>query len=220
MKETKLLAKAKYDGMTIEQLCELLNGRFANMRESQREFYEILFYLQTTSRYKELPGYKKSSFWQFIEDNFNIRKGTFMENIKAWTRYPEIAADFGTGLVTKIERMCGAAKIPKVAAEIRKERDGHKKPLPRARIETIIQSFRKQQNEVKKEITDWKSMYEREAAAHEKTKNALRSAMAEIHSLNDQIARLKRTAETFVEVREILDRHNHAIRTPEAAMPA
>lgn len=200
--------RAKYDGMSVKEIHEAAIRFHSTARDSHRQFYESLEYLRITRRYKELPGYKKAIFWTYLEDNFALRKATYEENVRAYLKYPEFAVRYGVGLVSKVMRTCGQQKVKPVLDQIVKEQDAKKKPIPRAKIETIINQYKKPV--IKREVTEWKVMYERECAAHERTRAALKEAMARIHELEEQNERLKRTAETFGEVRALFDRHNHA----------
>lgn len=197
----------KYDGITISELESKIEKLHILSREHQKEMYECLEYLRMTGRFKENPRYKKSSFWEYLEDRFTIREGTYRENIRAFTKFPEYALEYGVGMVSKIDRVCGGMKVEKVMSEINKEATEHKTPLTRAKIESIIQKHRIAPK-IKKKDTDWKAMYEHEKATHEQTKEALRVAMKRIGELNEQIAKLKVTAQTVTSIKRIFDRQN------------
>ncbi len=194
----------KYDALSISDLEGKIEKMFTLSRESQKEMYEVLEYLRTSGRFKENTRYKKALFWEYLEDRFTIRQGTYRENVRAFVKFPSHAVEYGVGIVTKIDRVCGSKKIGKVMEEIAKEAATHKKPLNRASIESIIQKHRARRA-IKKAITDWKAMYETEKAAHEKTKAALKVAMTAIKERDEQIEKLKNTAAKFNKVRTILD---------------
>ena len=214
MKEQKK-EPTKYDALTINDLEGQIEKMFQMSRESQREMYCVLEYLRTSNRFKENPRYKKAAFWEYLEDRFTIRQGTYRENVRAFIKFPEYAIEYGVGMVTKIDRVCGSKKIGKVMDEIKKESAAHKKPLSRANIETIIQKHRTVT--IEKTITDWKSMYEVEKAAHTFTLAALKEANTTIGELKEQIERLRRTAETFGKMRDVLEGYDGDIMSRVAA---
>jgi predicted nucleic acid-binding Zn-ribbon protein len=196
----------KYDKLSIGEIEERIEKSFLQSRQSQKEMYEMLYYLYTTKRFKENPRYKKVSFDTYLQDNFNIRMNTFRENVRAFTNYSDFAVEYGAGLVTKIANICGAKKISKVISEIEKEEKTHKNGLNRAVIENIIQ--KNATPKIEKQVTDWKAMYEAEAAAHEATKQALRVAVTKVKELQDQVRKLKVTAQGVIHTRE----HKPAMR--------
>jgi hypothetical protein len=201
----------KYDGVSITELETKIEKLHILSREHQKEMYECLEYLRTSYRYKENPHYKKSSFWAYLEDRFTIREGTYRENVRAFSKFPTYAIEYGVGMVAKIDRVCGGMKVDKVISEIQHEAAAHKTPMSRKNMETIIEKYRKTPK-VKREITDWKAMYEHEKATHDKTKEALRVAMKKINELNEQIEKLKVTAQTVTSIRKLFDKHNNTIQ--------
>lgn len=191
-----------YDTLSITDLERKVVELSALSRESMREMYTLLEYLRTSSRYKENPSYKKATFWQYIEDIFTIREGTYRENSRAFTKFPEYAVEYGVGIVAKVDRLCGGAKVSKVMDEIKRENLSHKKPLSRSSVENIIQKYRATPR-ISKTITDWKAMYEAESARHETTKTNLKIALAEIKELHDQVSKLKSAAQKFNDMRDV-----------------
>lgn len=193
-----------YDTLSITDLERKVVELSTLSRESMREMYVLLEYLRTSSRYKENPSYKKATFWQYIEDIFTIREGTYRENSRAFTKFPEYAVEYGVGIVAKIDKLCGGAKVSKVIDEIKRENISHKKPLSRSSVENIIQKYRATPK-ISKTITDWKSMYEAEKLAHDETRKSLKISVARVNELNAQILKLKATAEKFVSIRSICE---------------
>ena len=202
--EEKKQPPSKYDALTINDLEGKVEQAHILSRESQKDMYEVLEYLRMSGRFRENARYKKASFWEYLEDRFTIRQGTYRENVFAFAKFPEYAVEYGIGLVTKIGRVCGSKKIGKVFEEIARESASHKKSLNRASIEIIIQKQRATER-IEKKITDWKAMYEHEKAAHDSTRESLKIAVATVKELNEQVDKLKRTAETFDKVRTIFD---------------
>ena len=194
-KKEKKKEPSKYDAMGISVLESQVIKLFTMSRESQKEMYMILDYLRMTNRFRENTRYKKTSFWVYLEDRFTIREGTFRENVRAFTKFPEFAVEYGAGIINKIDKVCGAGRIGKVISEITKETTARKKPLNRASIETIIQKHKVER--IEKIQIDWTAKFEQEAAAHIKTKEALRAALSTIKELDAQILKLKITAEKY-----------------------
>ncbi len=196
--------QSTYDSMTIADIERKIKELSVASRESMRDMYFALEYLRISNRFKENPGYKKAVFWQYLEDIFTIREGTYRENVRAFLKFPDESAKYGVGVVAKIDRVCGCAKAKKVMDEIRQKTELSKKPLPRSTIETIIQKNR-MTTKIEKTITDWHAMYEAEKIAHQQTIESLKVANAIIYDLNDQIVKLKATARKISNIREMLD---------------
>jgi len=205
-KEKPAREPLKFDGIPLQELETKIETLHIASRELQKEMYEVLEYLRITKRYKENPVYVKSTFWQYLEDRFTIRPGTYRENVFAFTKHPEASVQLGVGLVSKINRLCGNVKAKKVIDEIQKAGESSKKPLPRAKIETVIQKNTDPERLKKREITDWKAMYEAEISAHENTKESLRVAVARVKELEEQVERLKMTASMITSIREIVEK--------------
>lgn len=199
--EKKVAPPNVFDALTIFDIEKSVEKNHLLSRESQKEMYVTLEYLRTSNRFKENVRYKKASFWEYLEDRWTIRQGTYRENVRAFTKFPDFAVEYGTGLVTAIEGRCGNLKTAKVIAEIMKEEAAHKKPMNRMSIQAIIDKHAKPR--IEKVITDWKAMFEAERARHETTKNNLKVALAEIDELRGQLARMKSAAEKFNHMRDV-----------------
>lgn len=173
-------------------------------RENQKEMYEYLEYLRMTNRYKENALYKKSSFWEYLEDRFTIREATYRGNVRAFTKFPQDAKKFGVGLISKIDKVCGSIKIGDVLSEIHKEINEHKKPISRKKITNIILKH-KLSTKTKEKSPNWKMLYENEKAAHERTKEDLKTLMNENKELKEQNEKLKVTAQMTHDIRKIVN---------------
>ena len=199
----------KYDNLSIQELEAVVFMKAKLSRESLKEMYEVLEYLRMSNRYKENPGYKKSSFWTYLDDMFKIREGTYRKSVKAYIKFPNYCDEYGHGTITKISQLCGSGNVDYVIGEIKKAQAKHKKPLQREYIETII-NLHRSRPKIERVISDWKSMYEVEKAAHATTLELLRESMKTIEKLNAQIAKLKGTAVAFGNMKKILNSHKQA----------
>jgi hypothetical protein len=211
-KKTKAKEPLKYDGIPIQELETKIESLHVISRGSQKEIFEMLEYLRTTGRFRENPVYAKSTFWQYLDDRFTIRQGTYRENVLAFSRHPQAAISLGAGVIAKINRLCGSIKTKKVIDEIQAATLNRKTPLPRGKIEAIIRKNADPEKLKKKHITDWKAMYEHELATHDRTKEALRAAMARVKELESQVERLKLTANMVTSIREIVERSGESRR--------
>jgi len=203
---TKEELKKRYDGKTITELETMAKSSHTAIRERQSDLVCVLYYLKASGRYKENRRYAKVTFWEYLEDVFSIRKNTFIQWANAVINWPDEVKKHGIGLVTKVASNCSATKrmqafkaIDKLVSETAKEG-----PALREKIENVINTYRAKPP-IKKSITDWRAMYEREAHAHTATKGKLREAYAEIVQLKAQIDKLKDTAHAFGQVRSIFE---------------
>jgi hypothetical protein len=193
----------KFGKMNIGEIEGKIRKLSLMSKENQFEMYRYLEYLRMSERYKENPQYKKSSFWQYVQDMFNILQNTYRENVFAFFKFPEHTKQYGVGLITKIQRECGKLKVDTVIAEIKKEAELRKKPFPRNKIDEVILRYRSPDKK-KPEKVDWKALYEHERIAHENTKKALKDAMMRIKELNEQIAKLKESAKKLHQIKTFI----------------
>lgn len=194
--------KKKYEGKTIAELESDIRSNMSLSREAQVEMIESLMYLKVTQRFKENPRYKNSSFKIYLEDNFGIREGTFMEQSRAIGLFRDEVLKHGIGLVAKTVSWCGKVKALEAFSEINKIPLVKQKGVPRAKIEQIIQSH-KDPRRIVKEHTDWHSMYLAEQTEHNATKEKLRAAQKKIFDLEAQVVKLKNTASVVGKMRKM-----------------
>lgn len=193
----------QYDSMPIQDLKEMVTATRMKSREYLKEMYTILEYLRTTNRYKEDKMYAKSSFWVFIETEWNIREGTYRENVKVFTKYPDQAMKYGVGLPAKIVKQCGAMKAKEVFTKLEQEEKRIGRMPQRAKIDAIIEQNR-DKGKIKHTYTDWQAMYEVEKANHAETKAMLSEANWKVIGLQDQIDKMKPIIEKYLKIKESL----------------
>lgn len=196
--------KQKFEKVDIGTLEKMADDARSQSRIQQKEFVEILFYLRISKRWKENKRYAKSSFWIYIEDLFNMRRNTYMENERAFVKFANETVEYGVGLVAKIDRACKSTDVKKVFQEIDKAKDG-KMSLSRDKIEKIIDKHRDPEK-AKPDRKDYKTLYIREVEAHQRTKDALKDALKQIEEMADQIRKLKETAKVIGAMRKVLER--------------
>ncbi|MBW2647110.1 MAG: hypothetical protein JRE23_13235 [Deltaproteobacteria bacterium] len=185
---TKEQLKQKYNGKKIGEIEREIEENRGISFEAQRETIFALSYLRMTGRYKENAQYRKSGFETYLKGQYNMRIGTFLENERAVIHYPEIAKQYGIGLVAKIHRKCGARKEATVFREI-KESQG-KGPIKQAKIETIIAKYTPAPS-IKAPVVDWQAKYEAEARAHKETKRLVNEAKKQIEKLKATVVELR-----------------------------
>jgi len=199
------MEKNKFDKFSINELETKVEESAKDARDAQKMQIEVLFYIRTSGRYKENKRYEKSSFFKYIDDRFNIRENTYRENERAFIKFPKETREFGVGVVSRVMRDCGSVKSKSVLEKLNTALESSTTILKRAKIDSIIQSNAKPKP-IKKESMDWKAMYEREKAAHESTRQSLKVAIAQVKELEEQIAKLKVTAEKVNSIRMIFDK--------------
>ena len=127
---------------------------------------------------------------------------------KAYVNWYEETIKYGVGLVAKVERKCDSMDVKKVFAEFDKtiQKRGPKREI----FEKIIQKYRDPEKDKKEEKTPWKTLYIREVEMHNKTKETLAEAEARIRELEEQIEKLKKTANLVSKMRQIMDKQSSA----------
>lgn len=197
--------KNQFDQMSIGELESKVDGCIKYTRSEQREMVEVLIYLKTSGRYKENKVYEQSSFYVYIEDRFCIRPGTYENMENAHVRFPTETVQWGTGLVSKVLKVCGSVRAKKTLEEMNEAVRTSKRGMRKAGIESIIEKNRTIPKTEKVKV-NWHAKYENERKAHEETKIKLREAMKKIHEQGEQIERLKSTAKKITDIKEIVGR--------------
>ena len=196
----------QYEQMTITQIESAVRKALAKSKSSIIEATKLLRYLQKTNRYKENIRYAKEQFKLYLDDQFGIRMGTYMDWVKALP-YEKEAATYGVGLVSKTVKICGAKGAKRAFTEIAALEDVKKKCVPREKIDDIIAKHvdPKRKAAAKKVHNDWKTQYIAEVKAHEVTKQNLRKSHETIAAQAEQIRKLKRSAEIMLEVKRVME---------------
>jgi len=197
-----------FEKKKIEEIEKHLADLKTLSNDAMLEFYTGLKYLEKSKRYKENKRYKAASFWDYIEDQFQIRQGTYRENVRAFVSYPAESKEYGVGLVSKVMRVCKAEDGKKVFKEIEAKQDKRKTPVRRDEIEKIIQEYAKEEPKITKTTTDWRAMYEQEKIEHGRTRDALLLANKEIDELKKQVEKLKKSAAGFVDISRIVQKQS------------
>jgi len=98
-----------------------------------------LEHIRDKERYKERKRYRNSSFYTYLGDIFNIRKGTFLKEREAVLKFPDESIRHGSGLVAKVIVKCkNNAKTV-----LQKIDEGSKKgkEMSRRKIEELITEY-------------------------------------------------------------------------------
>ena len=196
MKEKQDLQK-----MTIDQIESRIDGNIAKARTADQYMIESLIYLKTSGRYKENKRYERATFYDYVQDRFNLTRTKYMEMQAAYIRFPKECKSEGVGFVARVMRRCSSQNAAQAMAHINRAKAGAKKELKFEKIEAIIADHTPK---IEKKFTDYKAMYAAEVAAHAKTKEALKAAMTRNAELEEQNEKLKLTAARFKDMREML----------------
>jgi hypothetical protein len=186
MKKAKT-EQSKFTNMNIKELETHVETFVAFARSAHAEMVAVLLYLKTSGRYKENKTYERSTFYDYLSDRFGISKNAYMNMQRSYAKYPQETKELGSGIVCMALDICGPLKAKKALQKMIEI--NAKTKISRAKMLQIIRENAIPR--IEKKNVDWRAMYEVEAAAHSETKNALRSAMAEINELQEQISRLK-----------------------------
>lgn len=74
MKEKQDLQK-----MTIDEIESRIDGNIAKARTADQYMIESLIYLKTSGRYKENKRYERATFYDYVQDRFNLTRTKYME---------------------------------------------------------------------------------------------------------------------------------------------
>ena len=129
-----------YKNVSIEKLENRAETQRKNASSNRKEFIEILFYLRQTSRFKENPQYKNSSFSTYLRDKWMMSEFAFDQERVAYIGFPKETEALGPGVVTEAVKKCGGAKKAKVVLDkIVKVDEKLKNGVKREKIQEIIQ---------------------------------------------------------------------------------
>ncbi|MBC8438176.1 MAG: hypothetical protein H8D87_00615 [Deltaproteobacteria bacterium] len=188
--------KKKYENQTIGQIEKQVKSDLEKSIDARKDAILTIYYLKTSSRYKENPLYAKSSFKVYLGDVYMMRENSFNESVTAFLNYPKESARWSVGLVSKVRRDCGAKKEKEVFKEIKQKEKDLKTPIKREQIQKIIESHTNPKVKGDKK-PEYKTLYTNELRAHQATKERLTETINELKSARDQIEKLKITILSF-----------------------
>lgn len=191
--------KKQYDSKSIKEIETEMKKFQTSFVEAEEQKIRCLFYLKKTARYREFPGYKNTGFDVFLSDKFTMRINTYHGLEKAYFHFPKEAKKYSAGLIAKISKKCGAAKIKPVLEAIQKADNKLKTNITREAIEVIVNKHKKvvpikQLKEVVG-IEEMRGRYE--------TERSRRIALEkENKELSEQISKLQETVANYENLRE------------------
>jgi len=180
--------KQRYTGLTIGQIEKDLQGKFYALYVNHREFILGLMYLRDTTRFKENPMYKNSTFELYVNDRFGLAKEKYHNMLIAYINFPDESMKWGAELIGHIKKKCGIDKIATVVDKITAKDATLKGGIKREGIERIILDESKD-SAPKKELAppaDYKVSYE-------EALRTIRQLQKEKYALSEQIKKLKKT---------------------------
>jgi hypothetical protein len=195
MKDLMKQLKEKYDGkrvIDIEKSAHLIQTA---VYDGQKRFYEMLYYLNHTKRFRENDQYKKAPWSIYIRDVFKMSEQTYWNMTTAIFRFPKESEALGPGLVSNVRQKCGVEKAVSVLGKIMKIKN-----RTHPKIEKIIEANLRPAQQEKAKKAPY-AVIERENA---KLKDENRALMLKNTELQKQIVRLKKTAGTVNAIRDIL----------------
>ena len=110
--------KKKYDSKPINEVESDCKKNADSASDNRKEFILGLYYLDRTKRYKENPVYAKSTLETYIRSMCNLRKATYEKERFAFISHPSSAKKWGVGLISRIQKSCGAGNVPNIMLKI------------------------------------------------------------------------------------------------------
>lgn len=135
--------KKLYDKQPLQSLESTAKEYLRNTYKYRENFINLMFYLESTSRYKEDPVYKNEPFKKYIFEQFGTAQTTYENERWAFKTHPGHSEKYGPHLVNSIEEKCGRLKIVKVFSQIEKCQAKRKTELTRSDIQKIIDQNKK-----------------------------------------------------------------------------
>jgi predicted RNase H-like nuclease (RuvC/YqgF family) len=133
---------------------------------AQKEFYELLMYLDQTKRYKELKAYRNASFDVFLRNRYNMTWKTYSETRVVLFEFEEEAEKHGAGFVRSTIKKAGKLKAKEALKEVDEAQTKRKKPLKVSDKQKIVEKYTlpKSPTATKREQprTDWEFAFKQE----------------------------------------------------------
>lgn len=117
---------------TIEEI----EKRLEEAGPLSKEFYADLSYLHASSRFRANPMFRKSDFFTYIKNRFNLTRQAYYVLRLAYVRFSSETEQYGPGVVTDIIKKVGTKRAPLVIKKINEE--AKKAPMTAERIKRII----------------------------------------------------------------------------------
>ena len=205
--------------LSIEEVLAKADAAKDKYVTAQKEFYELLMYLDRTKRYKELKAYRKASFDVFLRNRYNMSLKTYQETRVVLFEFEEEAEKHGAGFVRGTIKKVGKVKARDALRDVDKAQADRKKPLKVSEKQKIIEkhTLPKTPTQTKREHprTDWEFAFkqehkraeaiqqERDDLKHQievvaKRNNELQSSMGKIQKTLERERALRQEAETMI----------------------
>lgn len=202
-KESKTLLdglKEKLDKKSIKDIEGSIDENKQLVWEHSKEEIIYLFYLKRTSRFKENPMYKNSTFDTYINDRFCIREKTFNERLMAFVSFPEEAAKYGPKVISSIKKKCGINKLKTVLEEIKKEDSKTKDIINRDKITKIISKYELPKKIKSDYVIDWQLKYQAEQKLRTEIENENKELKEQVRKLKNRVNELERLNQQFNDI--------------------
>ena len=174
--------KKENDHRNVRAIQAEIHDQQNKSRKAMIRRTELLYYLERTSRFREIKEYEKVSFRIYIQHEYNLLPGTYERERRAVFGYRKQVEDYGVGLVAKVLDV--TKKPEKVFKSINGlAKDGKRPANFRAKTEEIIEQNRKLH---KPKVIIPKLCHE-----CEKFKAEIRELRKELNQKDEQIAKLK-----------------------------
>jgi len=134
--------KKSYNKKTLFDIENIISTSRESAVNFQVDFYNALFYLESTKRFREDPLFKKAQFKDYLENKWNESFNRYFYVRHAVLGFPKESAELGFPIVAKVIRKCNDALIvPKVLKEIRDVVDKTNPPQFFDKVNEIIDTY-------------------------------------------------------------------------------
>ncbi len=130
--------KELFDKKAINEVEKTIDEATQTVTSGRLERIKALFYLQHTGRFRENKIYKKASFDKYLLDRHLMTLGTYEKEKWAFSKHLDESQKRGPGIISSIKYKCGAGNVKKVLSEIKAAESKRKTPMPREKIQEII----------------------------------------------------------------------------------
>ncbi|MBA4369850.1 MAG: hypothetical protein C0403_19655 [Desulfobacterium sp.] len=185
MKLEKL--KEKYKNKDIIEIESLIEKTKINVESEREKLISLLFYLESTHRWRENPLYKNTIFPDYIKAKYNMTFNQYHAEKMAFIVFPKEVKKIGLGNTTRAIKNCGVYKAKETFKIIEKE----KKPTNEKIIEIIKRHTPQKPIQIKPNISELKEKEERYIGIMKTDRQTIEDLETQIEKLKGTIIVLK-----------------------------
>jgi hypothetical protein len=205
--------KKEYDSKPIKKCIDLAIKWNQEMIKKGEELVNLLWYLEKTKRFKEIPGYEKMEFSTFVNEICHIPYNRYRELAFAYNWYPEESKVLGPQTIQTIRNKVGVRRIPQVLKEIKLKTDkvesdtykpGVAAKKKREAITNVLEKYKPKTKPKTVEDTKgyWKKKHDDLLDRYDDLLDRYKALEKELKSANERLEKQSKPLEAYFTIRD------------------